>query len=204
MPGCAPRRGYFPACFPRPTQGKRKSAKPTAMNPDPAGQREPDGRAGAPWAADSRPVSDRKSSPCPEDSRAEAQTVKKGRRPQKQHKFGGKNYKVPLSSPYLSKILLAPAGPTLLLSASCASYRIDIRLQRRTPCPCSLPDSLQACQKHSFLTRSKGRMLYASGLSYCLPGGHTRPETGAQREPETVSVEVPGVTLHMPVAGFCV
>lgn len=35
------------------------------------------------------------------------QTVKKGRRPQKQHKFGGKNYKVPLSSPYLSKILLA-------------------------------------------------------------------------------------------------
>ena len=36
-----------------------------------------------------------------------AQTVEKGRRPQKQHKFGGKNDKVPLSSPYLSKILLA-------------------------------------------------------------------------------------------------
>ena len=28
-------------------------------------------------------------------------------------------------------------------------------LQRRTPCPCSLSDSLRACQKQSFLTRSK-------------------------------------------------
>ena len=67
-----------------------------------------------------------------------------------------KNYKSPIHSSYLSKILLAPAGPTLLLSASCASYRIHIRLQRRTPCPCSLSDSLRACQKQSFLTRSRG------------------------------------------------
>ena len=153
---------------------------------------------------------------------------------------------MPLSSHYLSKILLAPAGPTLLLSASCASCRINrqsasgtvvfsarprgdrlcypplamrqaclgqvprrssarlaenlrpetrrffrlesrrtppygrmardetnqtgkysvsgtmlpeslcLSLQRRTPCPCSLSDSLRACQKHSFLTRSGG------------------------------------------------
>ena len=37
---------------------------------------------------------------------------------------------------------------TMLPEALCLS------LQRRTPCPCGLSDSLRACQKHSFLTRS--------------------------------------------------
>ena len=40
---------------------------------------------------------------------------------------------------------------TMLPESLCLS------LQRRTPCPCSLSDSLRACQKYSFLTSSKAR-----------------------------------------------
>ena len=39
---------------------------------------------------------------------------------------------------------------TMLPESLCLS------LQRRTPCPCSLSDSLRACQKLCFLTRSAG------------------------------------------------
>ena len=43
-------------------------------------------------------------------------------------------------------------------------------LQRRTPCPCSLSDSLRACQKYSFLTSSKDcAESSAQSFSYCLP-----------------------------------
>ena len=62
---------------------------------------------------------------------------------------------------------VGPCVERFLLSASCASYRIHIRLQRRTPCPCSLSDSLRACQKHSFLTRSASAVCAAE--AFCLP-----------------------------------
>ena len=52
---------------------------------------------------------------------------------------------------------------TMLPESLCLS------LQRRTPCPCGLSDSLRACQKHSFLTRSKGTaILRLQCLLLCL------------------------------------
>ena len=85
------------------------------------------------------------------------QSVQKVRRPQKLHKFGERTTRCRFFLLIHSKYCW-PLRGAFLLSASCASYRIDIRLQRRTPCPCSLfSDSLRACQKHSFLTRSEPR-----------------------------------------------
>ena len=43
-------------------------------------------------------------------------------------------------------------------------------LQRRTPCPCSLSDSLRACQKNSYLTRSQGEQHCSPCAQDCQKG----------------------------------
>ena len=76
---------------------------------------------------------------------------------------------------FFSLFLQNAVGPCVerfLLSASCASYRIHIRLQRRTPCPCSLSDSLRACQKQSFLTRSHWLSQWFSFKKKCPAGDY--------------------------------